>query len=97
MINKLPAFFKNFYFITGVTYFLWILFFDSNDIISQFGMSRKLSELESETAYYEEKIQEVIQERKGLLSNREELERFARETYLMKKPQEVVFIIQKED
>jgi cell division protein DivIC len=97
MLQKLPPFVKNFYFITGISFLLWILFFDSNDVISQFKMSRKLSELESEVTYYEQKIEEVISERKGLLSNREELERFARETYLMKKENEIVFVIQKED
>jgi len=76
---------------------LWLLFFDSNDLISQVEMSRKLKDLENEVAYFENKILEVEEERAALLTNKEKLEKFAREAYLMKKPTEDVFVIEEED
>lgn len=94
MLRKLPPIFKNFYFITGFTFLVWMTFIDSNDLISRYKMGAKLGTLESEKAYYEEKIVEVEKDRKELMTNKELLEKFAREKYLMKKETEDVFIIQ---
>ena len=99
MIKRIPEFFRNYYFITTAMFLIWMLFFDSNDFITQFQMSRQLSEKMDEKQYYLDKIEEVQKDRKELLSNPELLEKFAREKYLMKKPNEEVFIIvpKKED
>ena len=94
MLRKLPPIFKNFYFITGFTFLVWMTFIDSNDLISRYKMGAKLGTLESEKAYYEEKIVEVEKDRKELMTNKELLEKFAREKYLMKRETEDVFIIQ---
>ena len=39
------------------------------------------------------KIAELRQQRKDLFGNEKNLEKFARETYLMKKPNEEIFVI----
>jgi cell division protein FtsB len=69
---------------------------DSNDLISRYRLSAKLRSLENEKVYYKEKIKEVEQQRSELFGDRESLEKFAREKYLMKKPSEDVFIIVEE-
>ncbi|AMM51402.1 septum formation initiator [Rufibacter sp. DG15C] len=97
MLARVPKFFKNFYFLTGVVFLVWMIFFDSNDFITQYQTSRKLAILEEERDYYVEKIQEVQKDRKELLSNPELLEKFAREKYLMKKPTEDLYIIVEKD
>lgn len=94
MLDKILPYLKNFYFICGVILLLWMLFFDSNDLISQYKMSRKLKELENEVSYFEDKIHEVEAERAALLTDKDKLERFARETYRMKKPSEEVYVIE---
>ena len=58
-------------------------------------MRNKLEELKEEKSYYEQKIIEVKSERENLLSSRGQLEKFARENYLMKKKTEDVYIIQR--
>ncbi len=70
-----------------------MLFFDANDFVKQYKMSRKLSELEAEKDHYLEKITEVQKDRAELLSNSSLLEKFAREKYYMKRPGEDIFII----
>jgi hypothetical protein len=70
-----------------------MFFFDSNDFISQYRMSEKLSDLEDEKAYYMEKTEEVKNDRQALLSNPQKLEKFARETYRMKKKTEDVYVV----
>ncbi len=71
-----------------------MIFLDSNDLISRFRISSKLNSLENEKEYYQEKISEVEKDREELMTDKELLEKFAREKYLMKKPTEDVFIIQ---
>lgn len=73
-----------------------MLFFDTNDIISQLKMSQKQRELESAKQYYEDKIIEVKNDREALMNNEELLEKMAREKYLMKKESEDLFIVVEE-
>jgi len=93
MFRKLPPVFKNFYFIVGVIFIIWMLFIDSNDLYSQFQKRGKLKELEQQKAYYTQMIKDVEKDREELLSNNELLEKFAREKYLMKKESEDLYIL----
>ncbi|MCC9165895.1 FtsB family cell division protein [Pontibacter harenae] len=93
MLKRIPKFFRNFYFITTFLFVTWMLFFDSNDFITQYQMSKALRAKEADKEYYLQKITEVQKDRKELMSNPELLEKFAREKYLMKRPNEDVFII----
>jgi cell division protein DivIC len=96
MLKKLPPVFRNFYFVTGLAFLVWMTFLDSNDFISRIKMGSKLRSLEDEKQYYREKIADVEEDRKELMTNKELLEKFAREKYLMKKEKEDVFIIQED-
>ncbi len=87
--------FSNFYFIVSAVFVVWMLFFDSNDLFSLYSLRQKVTGLEDQKTYYQEKIVEVKKEREELFSNPDMLEKFAREKYLMKKDQEDLYIIQK--
>jgi cell division protein FtsB len=97
MLKRLPPAFRNFYFMTALSFFIWMIFLDSNDLISRFKMSSKLRSLEREKEFYQEKISEVEKDRTELMTNKELLEKFAREKYLMKKESEDLFIVQEQD
>lgn len=88
--------FRNFYVVTGLCFLIWLTFLDSNDLISRFSLTAKLHSLENEKEYYQKKITEVEKDRKELMTNKELLEKFAREKYLMKKETEDVFVIQED-
>ncbi|CAN5610046.1 septum formation initiator family protein [soil metagenome] len=96
MLNKLPRYAKNFYFLFGAFFLVWMIFIDSNDFYTQFKLRKKLSDLDNEKEYYLEKIKEVEKDREELLSNQQLLEKFAREKYLMKKDSEDLYIIVEE-
>lgn len=97
MFKRLPKFTRNFYFIASLTFLVWMLFFDTNDLITQYKLSQKLSDLKAEKAYYQEKISEVKKDREELLSNKALLEKFARENYFMKKKTEDLYVIVEEN
>ena len=96
MLNRIPQRYRNFYVITGVIFVVWMLLLDNNDLISRFKLSNKLNSLESEKEYYEEKIKEVEKDRDELFGDKESIEKFAREKYLMKKESEDIFIVSEE-
>lgn len=91
--NKVPTFFKNRFVLTALVFFVWMLFFDQNDIISQIKLKNQLHELNKEKEYYKKQIKTTQSELENLLNDNEKLERFAREKYLMKKPNEDLFVI----
>jgi cell division protein DivIC len=97
MMARIPKFFRSFYFIFTSLFLVWMFFFDSNDFITQYQMSKNLSDLEAQKEFYLGKIDSVQQDREELLSNIELLEKYAREEYNMKKPTEDLFIIIKKD
>ena len=97
MFKKLPKVTKNFYFIVGMLFLIWMLFLDSNDLYTQYKLSGQLKSLKGEKEFYQQKIEEVKQEREQLLTDTEALEKFAREEYYMKRDSEEIFIIEYED
>ena len=90
---KLKRLSRNFYFICSILFLVWMLFFDSNDLFLQFQRSSKLNQLHDKQEFYQEKIQQVEEDRKELLSDDELLEKYAREKYLMRKPSEDLYIV----
>ena len=86
-----------FYILTGVGFFVWMLFFDANDLRSQFINLLKASELDSEKAYFQERIEAVKAERKEVLGSQALRVKYAREKYLMKKRHEDVYVLVGED
>ena len=73
-----------------------MFFFDQNDIVSQVKLRLKLSEYRDKKEYYEQQIVAVKKEKSELLTNRDSLEKFARERYMMKKDDEDLFVIVEE-
>lgn len=96
-MKLLKRLFSNFYLVIGIIFFAWLTFFDSNDLYTQIKQTAKLKSLEDEKTFYTEKIEEVKQDRAELLSDEELLEKFARENYLMKKPNEDVYVVVADD
>ena len=91
--TRVPKPLQNFYVLFVAFFLIWMLFIDSNDLISQYRLRSKLNRLKSQKEFYKAKKQEVIQSREGLTTNKELLEKFAREHYLMKKPTEDIYVV----
>ena len=88
--------FANKYTFVRLLFVIWIALFDKYSFIDRFQLYTKINQLESEKEYYREKIEEDKRKKEELLGNRDNLEKFAREQYLMKKENEDIFIIVKE-
>ena len=73
-----------------------MLFFDRNDLLSQYEYRTQLNKLKEEKEFYTRETERVKKDLDELTTNRERLEKFAREKYLMKKDNEDVYVIIKE-
>jgi cell division protein DivIC len=96
MFKKLPKAFRNFYIVASVIFLTWMVALDSNNLIARYQLGAKLGSLEDEKEYYEDKIKEVQKDHDELFGDKESIEKFAREKYLMKKESEEIFVIVEE-
>jgi cell division protein FtsB len=92
-VIKLPAIFRNFFFVTTLIFVLWMCFLDTNDVYTQYLRQERLQKLEHDKVYYNRKIKEVSREYQNLFDRPAVLEKFAREKYYLAKPKEDVFVI----
>ncbi|HKL92086.1 MAG TPA: septum formation initiator family protein [Bacteroidales bacterium] len=84
----------NKYVVTIGLFVIFILFVDENNIIRRIQLKREIRALKSEIRQYEALRDTSVQRLEDLKAGKSELERIAREDYLMKRPNEEVFIIE---
>ncbi len=83
---------KSKYFIVIVVLISWLMYFDKNDVFTQYELVQKCNKLNTEKEYYISEIEKNKTEINELENNSKNLETFAREKYLMKKDSEDVFV-----
>jgi len=87
------SFIKNKYLITAVVFFFWIAVMDSYSWYDRIQLEKNLSNLKTEKKFLEQKIKQDSINLHDLKTNKANLEKFAREKYLMKKKNEDIFVI----
>lgn len=94
--NKSFQFFSNKYFIIAIVFVVWMFFFDANSFFVHQELNQEINELENNKNYFQD---EITRDKEFLekLKDEDELEKFARETYYLKKENEEIFIIEHED
>ena len=86
----------NIYVLVLTVFVVWMIFFDTNSLLIHMELKREIKKLEKQKEFLKEEIakdKEVMDR----LSDPEELEKFAREQYYLKKKDEEIFIIEYED
>ncbi|HBE40834.1 MAG TPA: septum formation initiator [Bacteroidales bacterium] len=91
--DKIPALFRNKYILTILLFLIWIVLLDSNNLVARFREMRELNKLKNDREYYIIKIREEIRKLQELKTDNRNLEKFAREQYRMKKPDEDLYIV----
>lgn len=92
-VANIIGFLKNKYILAVLVFVVWISFFDRNDLLTQSDRKKELLKLETNQKYYEEQIASTKKELQELEHDPAVLERFARENFYLKRPEEQVFII----
>jgi len=96
IMKRLIDLFKNKFFLVTVAFVVWMTFFDKNDLLSQYQYQQQVRQLEQERDFYKTETDKVSKDLEELTSNPQQLEKFAREKYLMRKDNEDVFVVVKE-
>ncbi|WP_036822718.1 FtsB family cell division protein [Polaribacter sp. Hel1_85] len=76
-----------------VPFLIWMFFFDENSYLVHHKFNNEIEDLESTISFYKNKIEEDKATIKKLQDSLQ-LERFAREKYLMKKDNEDIYLIE---
>jgi len=90
-------YFNNKYFYTGLAFVVWMIFFDQENFIEQFRLSNTLNNLREKKEFYQAEIIKNETNIEKLETDTAWLEKFAREKYFMKKDNEDVFVIIREN
>jgi RNase adaptor protein for sRNA GlmZ degradation len=91
--DKIPPVLRNKYLLTIIIFLVWLLLLDSNNLIARYKEMRNLHKLKIDREYYINKIEDDKRKLHELKTDNHNLEKFAREQYRMKKPDEDLYII----
>lgn len=77
-----------------VVIIVFAFFISDSSIFDRLSSDAKISELNEQIDFYREKAVKDREQLEQLHSNKSDIEKFARESYLMKKPDEDVFVLE---
>lgn len=84
------------YLIALAAFVVWIMFFDDNNLRQHQKNLQELALLEEQVDFYKNKIEADKRKLYELQTNDENLEKFAREQFFMKKADEEIYVIVEE-
>lgn len=87
----------NKYVISIIVFLVWISFCDRNDLVTQWERKQELNKLEQSENYYLNEIENTNKYLSDLNNNPATLEKIAREKFYLKRSNEQVFLIIKNE
>lgn len=90
--NRTFKFFTNTYVVILTVFIIWMVFFDENSFLNHRKFNKEIDELKTTIEFYQSEIKKDKETIKKL-QDTIQLERFAREKYLMKRKNEDIYII----
>lgn len=94
--SLIKKYFRNKYWTAFILFIVWICLFDNNSLVRQVQRKYQIVKLNKEISYYKKELQKTKIEWKALKNSDEYFEKFVRETYLLKRPNEVLYIFAEE-
>lgn len=86
---------SNKYFLVTIFFLVWVLFIDTSNLFVWFRDMDTVASQERQKEYYKEAILQTDEKLKELESNKDSLEKFAREQYLFHEADEEIFVVKK--
>lgn len=93
LLRWVPQRLRNRYGLAIGVLLLWITLFADYDLFTMLKLRHELGTMRSQREHYAEEVARTKEQLHQLNSDRALLERFAREKYLMKRPNEDVFVL----
>ncbi|MCK9204966.1 MAG: septum formation initiator family protein [Bacteroidales bacterium] len=92
-LKKILSILLNKYLLTTAAFIVWLVFFDSNNLLIRNRLQNKLDGLNQEKQFYLNEIKKDSALNQGLINDSSAIEKFAREKYLMKKDNEDLYLV----
>jgi hypothetical protein len=92
-INWAKKYLANKYFVTISIFLVWIIFFDNTSWLVISDLDKEIHKYEEQRDYYKKEFEKNEAFYKKLMQNKDEKEKYARENYFMRKPNEEIFIL----
>lgn len=86
---------SNKYLLISLLFGVWMLFLDNYSYMDQRQINNQIDELQDNKKYYQDEIRKDKENIK-LLKNQDQVEKYAREKYYMKRENEEVYIVEYE-
>jgi cell division protein FtsB len=93
VFEKIYRSLRNKYVVAGLIFAVWICFLDQNSIVEHIAIQRNISRMERQMQYYRTVVRQNNKRLYELKSDSRNLEKFARERYLMRASNEDVFLV----
>jgi cell division protein DivIC len=93
--SGLFKFISNKYVLVTLFFIVWMLFLDNYSWLNSRVLNRQIEEMEDNKKYYQDEIRKDAKSIK-LLKNPDQIEKYAREKYFMKRDSEDIYIIEYE-
>ena len=91
--NPFLKFLSNKYVLVLLLFVAWMLFLDNYSYLEHSILNKEINELDDNKKYYQDEIK-ADQQKIKLLKNTDQVEKYAREKYFMKKDSEDIYIIE---
>jgi cell division protein FtsB len=92
--SRLLKIVKNRFFLATMVFAVWVIFFDQNSLIDWFRVRMRIIRQERQIEYYNREIKSIDEKLQELSSNKDSLEKFAREQYYFHEEDEDLYIIE---
>lgn len=92
-IKLIQKYLLNKYTITIGLFLVWMIFFDKTSFLVINELNGEINKYEEQLQYYKTEYEKNDAFYKKLMNNKSEKEKYARENYFMKKPNEEIFIL----
>ncbi|BBE19100.1 cell division protein DivIC, stabilizes FtsL against RasP cleavage [Aquipluma nitroreducens] len=97
LVSKIVKSIINKYTIVLAAFVVWVIFFDDNNLRQHQKNLQELAMLQEQVSFYKHKIEADKRKLIELQTNDENLEKFAREQFFMKKANEEIYVIVEEN
>ncbi|CAA7386873.1 FtsB family cell division protein [Chryseobacterium fistulae] len=92
-VKFIQKYIVNKYTVTICLFLVWMVFFDKTSFLVIHELNGEISKYEDQLEYYKAEYEKNDRFYKKLMNNKSEKEKYARENYFMKKPDEEIFIL----
>lgn len=92
-LGNILRYLRNYYVLVGGIALVWILFFDRYNFMDRLKTQLRIKQLREDLVFFRAERDRIEETRNMMESDITEIERFARERYMMKRPNEDLFLI----